>query len=57
MTAYEELVTRQRSDVSDGLFASERRLRWSADRLAMERLRRLREQLAWSAERSPFSPR
>jgi hypothetical protein len=57
MTAYEELVTRQRSDVSDGLFAAVRRLRWSADRLAMERPRRLREQLAWSAERSPFSPR
>jgi phenylacetate-coenzyme A ligase PaaK-like adenylate-forming protein len=54
MTAYEEFVTRQRSDVSDGLFGAVRRLRWSADRLAVERQRRLREQLAWSAERSPF---
>src|ERR1039458_2088756 len=54
MTAYEELVTRQRSDVSDGLFGAVRRLRWSAERLAVERQRRLREQLAWSAERSPF---
>jgi phenylacetate-CoA ligase len=54
MTAYGTLLSRQRSDVSDGLFSAVRRLRWSADRLATERERRLREQLAWSAERSPL---
>jgi len=51
---YAELFVRQRADVTDGLFSAIRRLRWSADRLAADRERRLRELLAWSAERSPF---
>jgi phenylacetate-coenzyme A ligase PaaK-like adenylate-forming protein len=49
-----ERVARQQAEVSDGLFSAVRRLRWSADRLAAERERRLRELLAWSIERSPF---
>jgi phenylacetate-coenzyme A ligase PaaK-like adenylate-forming protein len=51
---YAELVARQRADVSDGPFSAVHRLRWSADRLAAERERRLRELLAWSVEQSPF---
>ena len=51
---YAELFVRQRADVTDGLFSAVRRLRWSADRLAADRERRLRELLAWSVERSPF---
>jgi phenylacetate-coenzyme A ligase PaaK-like adenylate-forming protein len=54
MSEYHELLTRQRSEVSDGLFSAVRRLGWSADRLAAERLRRLRELLTWSAAHSPF---
>ncbi len=51
---YVDLLTRQRCDVTDGMFSAVRRLRWSADRLAAERERRLRELLAWSAQHSPF---
>jgi phenylacetate-coenzyme A ligase PaaK-like adenylate-forming protein len=51
---YAELVARQRADLSDGLFSAVRRLRWSAERLGADRERRLRELLAWSAERSQF---
>lgn len=51
---YAELLARQRSDFKSTLYPAARRLRWSADRLAAERERRLREVLAWSAERSPF---
>jgi len=51
---YADLVARQRAEVADGLFSAVRRLRWSADRLAAERERRLREILAWSAARCPF---
>lgn len=52
--SYLELLTRHRSDVTDGMFTAVRRLRWSADRLAAERERRLRELLAWSVRHSPF---
>jgi phenylacetate-coenzyme A ligase PaaK-like adenylate-forming protein len=51
---YRDLLERQRADVSNASLASARRLRWSADRLAAERERRLREVLAWSIERSAF---
>jgi phenylacetate-CoA ligase len=51
---YAELVARQRAEVADGLFSAVRRLRWSADRLAAERERRLREMLAWAIARCPF---
>jgi phenylacetate-coenzyme A ligase PaaK-like adenylate-forming protein len=51
---YAALVARQRAEVTDGLFSAARRLRWSADRLAAERERRLRELLALSVERSTF---
>lgn len=51
---YAELLVRQRADLSDGLFSAVSRLRWSADRLEAERVRRLRELLAWSVERSTF---
>ncbi len=51
---YAALIARQRAEVTDGLFSAARRLRWSADRLAAERERRLRELLALSVERSPF---
>ncbi|MGO9962791.1 MAG: phenylacetate--CoA ligase family protein [Acidimicrobiales bacterium] len=51
---YPELVARQRAEVANGLFSAVHRLRWSADRLAAERERRLRELLTWSVERSPF---
>jgi len=51
---YAELLARQRAEVTDGLFSAVRRLRWSADRLAAERERRLRELLSWSVERSTF---
>jgi len=51
---YVDLLVRQRAEVTDMMFAAVRRLRWSADRLAAERERRLREMLAWSVERSPF---
>ena len=51
---YAALVARQRAEVTDGLFSAARRLRWSADRLAAERERRLRELLSWSVERSTF---
>jgi phenylacetate-CoA ligase len=51
---YDERSARQRADASDGLFSAVRRLRWSADRLAGERERRLREMLAWSVDRCAF---
>ena len=51
---YAELLARQQAEVSNDLFLAVSRLRWSADRLAAERERRLRELLAWSVERSPF---
>ena len=51
---YAELLARQRAEVADGLFAAVRRLHWSAERLAAERQRRLRELLAWAAARCPF---
>ena len=45
---YAALLARQRAEVTDGLFSAVRRLRWSADRLAAERERQLRELLSWS---------
>jgi len=52
--SYTDRLVRQRADVTDGMFSAVHRLRWSADRLAAERERRLRELLGWAAERSPF---
>ncbi len=40
--------------MAGGIFSHARRLRWSAPRLQVEREARLRELLAWAAERSPF---
>jgi phenylacetate-coenzyme A ligase PaaK-like adenylate-forming protein len=51
---YGELLARQRLQVSDGLFSAVRRLGWSADRLALDRERRLRDLLGWAKEHSPF---
>jgi phenylacetate-CoA ligase len=51
---YEELRARQRAEVSDGLLAHAKRLRWSADRLAQERRRSLRVVLARAIEDAPF---
>ncbi len=51
---YEELLRRQQAVAADGFMASARRLRWSADRLAAERERRLRDLLSWSIVHSPF---
>jgi phenylacetate-coenzyme A ligase PaaK-like adenylate-forming protein len=51
---YVELLSRQRDQFRDGMFAAVRRLRWSRDRLAAERQDRLRALLAWSAKESPF---
>ena len=53
---YAALLARQRAEVTDGLFSAVRRLRWSADRLAAERERRLRELLSWSVERHRRQP-
>jgi phenylacetate-coenzyme A ligase PaaK-like adenylate-forming protein len=49
-----ELLARQRADVADAYLVSSRRLRWPAERLAVERERRLRDLLALAAARSPF---
>jgi hypothetical protein len=49
---YAALLARQRAEVTDGLFSAVRRLRWSADRLAAERERQLRELLS-SATSTP----
>jgi phenylacetate-coenzyme A ligase PaaK-like adenylate-forming protein len=54
MGNYESLINQQRADQADALFSSIRRLGWSAERLAVERERRLREMLLWSTERSSF---
>jgi len=54
MTKHDELVTRQRAAVDDGLLAASKRLRWSRERLAAERERRLRNILTWSTRQSPF---
>lgn len=51
---YEQRLAKQRAEVSDGLFAATRRLRYSRERLADERQRRLRALLATAKERSPF---
>src|SRR5579862_1405129 len=51
---YADLLARQRAEVADGLFSAVRRLRWSTEKLAAERERRLRELLSWSIERCPF---
>ncbi len=54
MTTYDEVLAEQRRAVSRGLVDAVGRLRWSAERLATERERRLRELLAHAAEHSPF---
>jgi len=51
---YQELVRRQRAQLQDEYMKGVRRLRWDARRLAAERQRRLRELLAYAADRSPF---
>jgi phenylacetate-coenzyme A ligase PaaK-like adenylate-forming protein len=51
---YPELVRRQRAELQDAYMQGARRLRWSADRLADERQRRLRELLVHAAEHSSF---
>jgi phenylacetate-CoA ligase len=51
---YQELVRRQREQLQDEYMKGVRRLRWDARRLAAERQRRLRELLAYAADRSPF---
>ena len=51
---YEQLVRRQRAELQDAYLKGVRRLRWDAGRLAAERERRLRELLAYAADRSPF---
>jgi len=43
-----------RAEVADGVLAHVKRLRWSTERLAVERQARLRELLAWALEHSPF---
>ncbi len=50
----EESLRRQRSDLQDEYLRGVRRLGWSADRLAAERQRRLRELLSYAAEHSQF---
>jgi phenylacetate-coenzyme A ligase PaaK-like adenylate-forming protein len=50
----EDLLARQREDYASALLRGFRQLRWSADRLAAERQKRLRELLSWSVERSAF---
>jgi phenylacetate-CoA ligase len=51
---YKDLLARQQAEVSDGLFAQAKRLRWSAARLASERDQRLRKLLSIAIDRSPF---
>jgi phenylacetate-CoA ligase len=51
---YPDLLGRQQAEFLAALYPAVRRLRWSAERLAAERERRLRELLAWSVERSAF---
>lgn len=48
------LLRSQQAALQDAYLRGARRLRWSTDRLAAERERRLRELLVWAAERSPF---
>jgi phenylacetate-CoA ligase len=54
VSTYQELIAKQRADQSDEFLVSVRRLNWSAERLAAERERRLRELLQWSFEHSDF---
>ena len=53
---YAQLVRRQRAELQDAYMQGVRRLRWGADRLAVERQRRLRELLVLEsiAERVDF---
>jgi phenylacetate-CoA ligase len=51
---YPDLLGRQQAEFMAALYPAVRRLRWPADRLAAERERRLRELLAFVAQRSPF---
>lgn len=54
MSTYQELIAKQRADQSDQFLLSVRRLTWSAERLAAERERLLRELLQWSFDHSDF---
>lgn len=49
-----ELVRQHQAELQGAYLQGSRRLRWSADRLAGERQRRLRELLVWASERSSF---
>ncbi|HTT87230.1 MAG TPA: hypothetical protein VMF60_07680 [Acidimicrobiales bacterium] len=50
----EELRRRHRAEVSAGVLAHARRLRWSGERLRAERQAGLRALVAWAREHSPF---
>jgi phenylacetate-CoA ligase len=54
VSLYEELIAKQRADVFARVLSTTRSLSWSAERLAGERERRLRDLLVWSAQHSPF---
>ena len=49
-----DLVRRQREDLQNAFLRGAMRLHWSADRLAAERQRLLRDLLLLAADRSPF---
>lgn len=51
---HQTLLRRQRDALGDAYLKGARRLRWDAERLAMERTRRLRELLGWAAIHSDF---
>jgi phenylacetate-CoA ligase len=54
LSSDQDRLVRQRAAVADGLFAAVKRLRWSAERLAGERERRLRILLDHAAHNSSF---
>lgn len=53
-TAEGSPLVRQRSEVADSVLAAVMRLRWSKERLAAERRRRLRELVTYAKDRSEF---
>ena len=54
MATYRDLLARQRAQVSDGMLIHAARLRWSPERIFVERQRRLRNLLRYAIDRSPF---
>lgn len=54
MYDYGALLAQQRAEVLPALMSSTRRLRWSQERLAQERTKRLRFLLGYAAGNSPF---